>query len=120
MVGDVGCGVQYFCQTGVIRLAHQAGIDLDEALDPAQKLVVVQDLMADGDERIPAIYQTIGIWLGYTLAHYADFYDVAHVLVLGRVTSGRGGEIIVARGSPGPGRRVPRTLASNCTCPTSG
>jgi len=94
--GDVGCGVQYFCQTGVIRLATQAGIDLDEALTPAQKLVVVQDLMAAGDERIPAIYQTIGIWLGYTLAHYADFYDVAHVLVLGRVTSGRGGEIIVA------------------------
>ena len=51
--------------------------------------------MAAGDERVPAIYQTIGIWLGYTLAHYADFYDVAHVLVLGRVTSGRGGEIIV-------------------------
>ncbi len=94
--GDVGCGVQYFCQTGAIRLAARAGIDLDEALSPAQKLVNIQDLMAAGDERVPPIYQTIGIWLGYALAHYTDFYDVAHVLVLGRVTSGHGGEIIVA------------------------
>ena len=94
--GDVGCGVQYFCQTGVIRLATRAGIDLDEGSTPAQKLAVVQDLMAAGDRRVPAIYRTIGVWLGYTLAHYADFYDVAHVLVLGRVTSGQGGEIIVA------------------------
>ena len=93
--GDIGCGVQYFCQTGVLRLAAAAGIDLDDSLSPAEQLVVVQDLMAAGDERVPPIYQTIGIWLGYTLAHYADFYDVSHVLVLGRVTSGRGGEIIV-------------------------
>lgn len=95
--GDVGCGVQYFCQTGVIRLAARAGIDLDPTLTPAQKLVVVQDLMKDGDNRVPAIYETIGIWFGYALAHYADFYDIDHVLVLGRVTSGKGGEIIVDR-----------------------
>ncbi len=95
--GDVGCGVQYFCQTGVIRLAARAGIDLDPELTPAQKLVVVQQLMADGDERVPPIYETIGIWFGYALAHYADFYDIDHVLVLGRVTSGKGGEIIVDR-----------------------
>lgn len=95
--GDVGCGVQYFCQTGVIRLAARAGIKLDDALTPAQKLVAIQELMADGDERVPAVYETIGIWFGYALAHYADFYDMDHVLVLGRVTSGTGGEIIVER-----------------------
>lgn len=95
--GDVGCGVQYFCQTGVIRLAARAGIDMDAELTPAQKLVVVQELMADGDNRVPAIYETIGIWFGYALAHYADFYDVDHVLVLGRATSGQGGETIVNR-----------------------
>ncbi len=95
--GDVGCGVQYFCQTGVIRLAARAGIELETSLTPAQKLVVVQDLMASGDVRVPPIYETIGIWFGYALAHYADFYDIDHVLVLGRVTSGKGGEIIVDR-----------------------
>jgi predicted NBD/HSP70 family sugar kinase len=95
--GDIGCGVQYFCQTGVVRLAARVGVELDSALTPAQKLVVVQDLMANGDDRVPAIYETIGVWFGYALAHYADFYEIDHVLVLGRVTSGRGGEIIVAK-----------------------
>jgi predicted NBD/HSP70 family sugar kinase len=93
--GDVGCGVQYFCQTGVIRLATKAGIELEPDNTPAQKLVRVQELMAGGDDRVPPIYETIGIWFAYALAHYADFYDIDHVLVLGRVTSGRGGEIIV-------------------------
>ena len=93
--GDVGCGVQYFNQTGAIRLATRAGIDLDPDATPAQKLVAIQELMAGGDERVPPIYETIGIWFGYALAHYADFYDIDHVLVLGRVTSGEGGEIIV-------------------------
>ena len=116
--GDVGCGVQYFCQTGVNRLADRAGIHLDPALTPAQKLVVVQDLMAGGDERVPPIYETIGVWFGYALAHYAEFYDVDHVLVLGRVTTGRGGEIVVDRA-----REVLRPSSpssrSNSTYPTS-
>ena len=29
------------------------------------------------------------------LAHYADFYDIKHVLILGRCTSGRGGTLIL-------------------------
>lgn len=95
--GDVGCGVQYFSQTGVVRLAACAGVDLDEGSPPARKLQAVQELMAEGDQRVPAIYETIGVWLGYTLAHYRDFYDFEHVLVLGRVTSGEGGEIIVTQ-----------------------
>jgi predicted NBD/HSP70 family sugar kinase len=105
--GDIGCGVQYFCQTGVIRLAARAGIELDPSLTPAQKLVAVQDLMKGGDERVPAIYKTIGIWFGYALAHYADFYDIDHVLVLGRVTSGTGGEIIVDRAREVLGSQFP-------------
>lgn len=95
--GDVGCGVQYFNQTGAIRLAIRAGIELDPDATPAHKLVAIQELMAAGDERVPPIYHTIGVWFGYALAHYADFYDIDHVLVLGRVTSGEGGEIIVRR-----------------------
>ena len=41
------------------------------------------------------IWQSIGVYLGYTLAHYADFYDLKHALILGRVTSGRGGALIL-------------------------
>ena len=49
--GDYGCGVKYFSQDGVIKLAPFAGIELDESLSPAEKLKVVQGLMKDGDER---------------------------------------------------------------------
>lgn len=92
--GDYGCGVKYFSQDGVIRLADMAGIELDPALTPAEKLKVVQDLLKNGDERAVRIFETIGVYLGYTVAHYADFYDINHILILGRVTSGEGGNII--------------------------
>lgn len=59
-----------------------------------EQLEAVQAYMAQGDERAAAIYRTIGVCLGYALAHYADFYDYGHLLFLGRVSSGAGGEII--------------------------
>ena len=49
--GDIGCGVKYFCQDGVIKLAPRAGIELDASLSPAEKLKVVQKLMEEGDRR---------------------------------------------------------------------
>lgn len=95
--GDYGCGVKYFSQDGVIKLAPAAGIELDENLSPAEKLKVVQGLMAEGDERAAAIYDTIGTYFGYAIAYYSEFYDIKHVLIMGRVTSGKGGEILLAR-----------------------
>ena len=61
----------------------------------SRKLKRVQALMEGGDYRAAKIYQTIGTYLGYAIAHYADFYEFSHVLVLGRVTSGPGGDIIL-------------------------
>ncbi len=95
--GDYGCGVKYFSQDGVIKLAPYAGIELDESLSPAEKLKVVQKLMAEGDERAAAIYDTIGAYFGYAIAYYAEFYDIKHVLIMGRVTSGEGGVILLSR-----------------------
>jgi hypothetical protein len=37
----------------------------------------------------------MGVYLGYTLAHYADFYDLKHALILGRCASGQGGPIML-------------------------
>jgi len=54
-------------------------------------------LMAKGDERAAKIYETIGVYLGYTIPHYADFYDFNHLLILGRVTTGKGGDIVIAK-----------------------
>ncbi len=95
--GDYGCGVKYFSQDGVIKLAPYAGIELDENLSPAEKLKVVQKLMSEGDERAAAIYDTIGAYFGYAIAYYSEFYDIKHVLIMGRVTSGKGGEILLQR-----------------------
>ncbi len=93
--GDYGCGVKYFSQDSVIKLAPAANIELDESLSPAEKLKVVQGLMAEGDERAADIYSTIGTYFGYTIAYYARFYDIKHVLIMGRVTSGNGGAILL-------------------------
>ena len=95
--GDYGCGVKYFSQDGVIKCAPWAGIELDESLSPAEKLKVVQGLMKDGDPRAAAIYDTIGAYFGYAIAYYNEFYDIKHVLIMGRVTSGEGGTILLAR-----------------------
>ncbi len=95
--GDYGCGVKYFSQDSVIKLAPYAGIELDENLSPAEKLKVVQELMKKGDERAAAIYDTIGVYFGYAIAYYAEFYDIKHVLIMGRVTSGEGGVLLLNR-----------------------
>ena len=95
--GDFGCGVKYFSQDAVIKLAPAAGIELDESLSPAEKLKVVQKLMAEGDERAAKIYDTIGVYFGYAIAYYAQFYKIEHVLVMGRVTSGEGGVLLLNR-----------------------
>ena len=95
--GDYGCGVKYFSQDGVIKLAPYAGIELDENLSPAEKLKVVQGLMKENDERAASIYDTLGAYFGYAIAYYTEFYDIKHVLIMGRVTSGEGGVILLNR-----------------------
>lgn len=95
--GDYGCGVKYFSQDGVIKLAESAGYKFEEGMSPAEKLKVVQKLMANGDEMAKNIYESIGIYLGYTIAYYSEFYDIKHLLLLGRVTSGEGGNLIIEK-----------------------
>ena len=95
--GDYGCGVKYFSHDGVIKLAEAAGIQLDPTWPPAKKLKYIQDLNDQGNEVIDEIFNDIGIYLGYTLAYYAHFYDIKHVLLLGRVVSGKGGNTILNR-----------------------
>ena len=93
--GDIGCGVKYFCQDGVNKLAPRAGIELDESLSPAEKLKVVQKLMEEGDRRAAQVYESIGVYLGHTLAYYYEKYGFRYVLLLGRVMSGKGGEALL-------------------------
>jgi predicted NBD/HSP70 family sugar kinase len=94
--GDRGVGVQYFSQQAVGRLLGPAGIDLPADMPLPVKLEQVQKLMAAGDPRARGIYQTIGVYFGYAIATYADFYDVRNLLVLGRVLTGEGGDLILS------------------------
>lgn len=94
--GDKGTGVHYFSQEAAIRLAPAAGIVLERDASPGEKLKQVQELAAQGDRRALPIFDSIGVYLGYGLIHYADFYDLKHVMILGRVTSGEGGNRILA------------------------
>ena len=93
--GDIGVGCKYFSQDAVIKLAPAAGIELEESLSPAEKLKVVQGLMEQDDPRAAEIYRSIGVYLGHALALYYHFYGFRHVLLLGRVMSGKGGDLIL-------------------------
>lgn len=93
--GDIGCGVQYFSQQAVARLAPKAGLQMPTDMPFPEQLKEVQRLMERDDPRAASIYRTIGAYLGYGTAHYARFYPLRHVLVLGRVTTGRGGDLIL-------------------------
>jgi len=95
--GDLGCGAQYFSQQGVVRLAAKVGLASLANVPLPEQLLAVQAAMKAGDPRARMIFDAIGIGFGYAIAHYADFYDIHHLLILGRVTSGEGGEIIIER-----------------------
>jgi len=94
--GDYGVGAQYFSQQAVGRLMPAAGIEAPKDMPLPEKLKLVQSLMANDDPKARKIYETIGVYLGYQIAHFADFYPLQNLLILGRVTSGKGGDLIVA------------------------
>lgn len=93
--GDRGVGSQYFSQQCVFRLAPAAGIDIPPDLSLTRRLEFAQEKLEAGDDGAIRIWQTMGVYMGYGIAHYADFYALKHVLILGRCTSGTGGHLIL-------------------------
>lgn len=94
--GDEGCGVQYFSQQGVARLAEMAGFGFGDMPYPEQ-LIEVQNAMKNDDPRAAEIYDSLGVCFGYSIAHYAEFYDINTLIIMGRVTSGAGGDLLMDR-----------------------
>ena len=94
--GDRGCGVKYFSQDAVIRLALAGKINFPEGLTPAGKLQYVQELMDKRDPVARDVFRSVGCYLGHTVPLYAMFYDIRHVILLGRVMSGKGGNLILS------------------------
>lgn len=95
--GDRGCAVQYFSQQAVGRLLPLAGIALPTSMRLPEQLEELQKLLLVGDPRAAQVYEAIGIAFGYSIAHLASFYELSCLLIMGRVTSGQGGTIIIEK-----------------------
>jgi predicted NBD/HSP70 family sugar kinase len=92
---DIGCGSMYLSQQCVFRLAPKVGIHIPMDINDVEKLIYVQEKLEAGHDGAERIWRSMGIYLGYALAHYADFYEIKHVIILGRCTSGKGGDMIL-------------------------
>ena len=95
--GDAGCGVQYFSQVGANRVATSGGMNFEPGLGLPERLLALQERMKLNDSLAAKVYESLGTFLGYGIAHYATFYELRHILILGRVTTGTGGEILLER-----------------------
>ncbi|MGN0886219.1 MAG: ROK family protein [Candidatus Spyradenecus sp.] len=93
--GDAGVGALYFSQQAVNKLGLAAGFPFKETTLPLRLKEVQKAIEAD-DPTAVKIYEAIGIYLGYTLPWYAEFYDYTSLMLLGRVSSGKGGDLILA------------------------
>ena len=95
--GDRGCGVQYFSQQAVARLIPSSGIKVPQGMPFPEQLLIVQKRMAENDPKAAAIYRTMGVYLGYALAQYSQFYEFEHLLMLGRVMTGTGADLMIQK-----------------------
>jgi len=106
-----GVSHMYLGQRGATKLAPAAGVDVpDNQKYPhpemctikhenhAQALKKIQSAMADPakEPQTRLLYETVGVYLGYGLAQYCEFYKIDHVMILGRVSKGAGGDLMLA------------------------
>ena len=123
--GDRGCGVNYFSQQGIARLAVPAGFEFPKGMELPERLIEVQTAMVDSSDSPEArkrraaarsVYEATGIAFGYSIAHYADHYEIGHLLILGRVTSGEGGDIIIEKANEVLANEFPELAARITLC----
>ncbi len=95
--GDIGCGVKYLSQDGMIKLAKMSGIELDSFKTPTDKLTYLQELLDCKDPRVYNVLKDLGAYLAYALKTYSEFYHIDSVILAGGVTSGERGEVIISR-----------------------
>ncbi len=93
--GDYGVGAMAFSQQAVNWLAESFGFEFPKAMALPERLKVVQAAMEKGDARALKVYIQIGRFLAHAIPWYNEFYDYENMMILGRVTSGLGGEVIL-------------------------
>merc|ERR1712070_375848 len=105
-----GLAHMYMGQRAATKLVSKLGIDVPENMvyphanmctirheDHAKCLKLIQKAMADPatQEKVRPLYETIGVYLGYALAQFSEFYKIEHVMILGRVSKGTGGDVML-------------------------
>merc|ERR1712242_536802 len=89
----------YLGQRGATKLAAVGGVDVPENYvyphpdmctikheDHAQCLKLIQKAMTDPakEPQVRQIYETVGVYLGYALAQYCEFYPIDHFKAVGQ------------------------------------
>ncbi len=92
---DFGVGAMYFSQQAVNFLACRYGMKFPKTMKLPERLKVVQAAMEKHEEVALKIYLMIGRYLANAAAWYREFYDYQNLMILGRVTSGFGGSVIL-------------------------
>jgi len=104
-----GLSHMYLGQRGTTKLAAKGGVEVPANYkyphadmvtikheNHAQCLKLIQEAMkTDKEPEVRKIYETVGVYLGYALAQYSEFYKIDHVMILGRVSKGKGGDIML-------------------------
>ena len=93
--GDYGVGAMAFSQQAVNWLAIENGFKFPKSMKLPERLKVVQAAMEKGDAKALKVYIQIGRFLAHAIPWYNEFYDYENMMILGRVTSGLGGEVIL-------------------------
>lgn len=108
---DRGVGANYFSQQAVNRLALAAGLSFPPEMRLPERLKEVQALVAAGNVPASRVFEQIGAYLGATVPWYEVFYDFKNLLVLGRVMSGPGGQIIIDKAAEVLAAEYPATAS---------
>lgn len=91
LVGKIGIDVPshyVYPHPGMCTIKHE---------DHAQCLKLIQKAMADPaqEAKVRPLYETVGVYLGYAIAEYCEWYKIENVMILGRVTKGKGGDVML-------------------------
>ena len=79
----------------VREVAEKYGFKFPKSMKLPERLKTVQAAMEKGDEKAVKVYLEIGRFLAHAIPWYNEFYDYENMMILGRVTSGLGGSMIL-------------------------
>lgn len=97
ILGIEGSASEYLSQKGIICLLENAGLSLEG--DLPHELLQIQKLAEEGNPLVLKGYHDMGIYLGSAIQYFTLFYYIESVFLLGRVMSGKGGEILLETAS---------------------